>query len=99
MATGETLGIHYSYLRASLAAEQVRQISLHLEQLLEHMLALVPIAAVGELQLVTATERQQLVDDWNCRDTRFSTTTPIHQLIQAQALRAPDAVALMFAEE
>ena len=99
VATGETLGIHYSYLRASLAAEQVRQISLHLEQLLEHMLALVPIAAVGELQLVTATERQQLVDDWNCRDTRFSTTTPIHQLIQAQALRAPDAVALMFAEE
>ena len=99
VAAGDTLDIHYSFLRASFAVDAVRQISLHLEQLLGHMLAAASGTAVGELQLVTAQERQQLVEEWNCRDTRFTTTATVHQLIQEQALRNPHAVALLFAEQ
>ncbi|MEV7190101.1 condensation domain-containing protein, partial [Kitasatospora sp. NPDC093102] len=56
-----------------------------------------PDVPIGRIDLLRATERQQLLGDWN--DTA-RTTTPVAmpELFEAQVLRTPDADALVFGD-
>ncbi|MFS2197920.1 amino acid adenylation domain-containing protein [Pseudomonas sp. Pseusp3] len=53
---------------------------------------------IGELPMLTTDEQQVLVQDWNRTAEVYPVDQCLHQLIQAQARRTPDAPALVFGE-
>jgi amino acid adenylation domain-containing protein len=53
---------------------------------------------LGELPLLTEAERHTLLVGWNATQTAFPTGGCLHDLIEAQVERTPDAVALEFGE-
>src|SRR5205085_3460889 len=54
--------------------------------------------AVGDLPLLTAGERRQMLQEWNATRADYR-LKPIHQAIREQALSTPDAVAVRAAGE
>ncbi|MEP1076598.1 amino acid adenylation domain-containing protein [Leptolyngbya sp. PL-A3] len=69
----------------------------HLQTLLEGIVA-DPDAHLSELPLLTATERQQLLLDWN-PSPLAPAPLGFHQIFEAQAHQRPDAIALIFNHE
>lgn len=57
-----------------------------------------PDAAVAHLPLLTATERHQLLIDWNSTEVEYPEAC-LHQLLQQQATRIPAAIAVRFADQ
>ncbi|HST60740.1 MAG TPA: condensation domain-containing protein, partial [Longimicrobium sp.] len=51
------------------------------------------------IPLLPAAERARLVEEWNATDAAFPAGACIHELFEAQAARAPDAVAVSFGGE
>ncbi|MBW4454433.1 MAG: amino acid adenylation domain-containing protein [Nostoc indistinguendum CM1-VF10] len=51
---------------------------------------------LGELPLLTATERYQLLEEWNNTRVDYPQNQCIHQLFEAQVEKTPDAVAVVF---
>ncbi|TMC13953.1 MAG: non-ribosomal peptide synthetase, partial [Chloroflexi bacterium] len=54
---------------------------------------------LAALPLLTETERQQLLVEWNATSAAYSRDRCVHQLFEAQVERTPDAVALFFEDE
>ncbi len=54
-----------------------------------------PQQSVGKLPLITERERQQLLTEWNPRDTDYPRELGVHQLFELQVQRTPDAIALV----
>ncbi len=69
----------------------------HIQTLLESMAAN-PWQCLAELPLLTAEERQMLVE-WNDTQADFPKEVCIHQLFEAQVARTPEAVAVVLADE
>jgi amino acid adenylation domain-containing protein/non-ribosomal peptide synthase protein (TIGR01720 family) len=75
-----------------------------IERMARHWLRLLtamvadPSQRIGELPLLEADEQHTLVYDWNNVHAVYPTQTPIHQLIEAQVARTPNAPALLFGE-
>lgn len=67
----------------------------HFLTLLESIVAQ-PTQHVQELPMLTEAERRMLLIDWNNTRRDFPAHSTIHQLIEAQVERTPDAVALIF---
>ncbi|MBJ6760929.1 amino acid adenylation domain-containing protein [Myxococcaceae bacterium JPH2] len=67
----------------------------HLRLLLEGALAN-PDARIADLPLMSEAERQQVLVEWHGARDAFPRDACIHTLIEAQAQRTPDAVALTF---
>jgi amino acid adenylation domain-containing protein/non-ribosomal peptide synthase protein (TIGR01720 family) len=58
-----------------------------------------PQQVVGELPLLSAAERQQLLVEWNDTASEYPGEQCIHQLFEEQVQRTPDAVAVVFETE
>ncbi|HKG81124.1 MAG TPA: amino acid adenylation domain-containing protein [Pyrinomonadaceae bacterium] len=97
MDNGETLGGLISYNTDLFDAETVRRMWGHFQQLLQSAV-LAPEQRIGELQLLTAAEHQQLVDS-NEGVTDDLHDVCIHHLFEQQAARTPDAIALIYQKE
>src|SRR5437762_4988672 len=69
----------------------------HWQKLLEGGLAH-PDCCISELPLLTDTERKQLLVDWNNTLADYPKDKYLHDLVQAQAERTPDAAAAEFGE-
>jgi amino acid adenylation domain-containing protein len=54
---------------------------------------------VSELPLLSEAERQQILVEWNDTDFDYPRDACIHELFEAQAVRTPDAVAIVAAGE
>ncbi|MBD2784872.1 amino acid adenylation domain-containing protein, partial [Xenorhabdus sp. DI] len=54
---------------------------------------------IATLPLLPASERQQLLVDFNATQADFPQDALIHQLFEAQAARAPEATAVVFGEQ
>ena len=67
----------------------------HLRTLLEGMVTK-PEQKVGELPLLTSSERHQLLVEWNQTEVDYPRDKCVHQLFEAQVERTPDAVAVVF---
>jgi amino acid adenylation domain-containing protein len=67
----------------------------HWQNLLEGIIAN-PQAKLSELSLLSETEKQQILVDWNDTKVNYPQDLCIHQLIEAQVERTPDAIALVF---
>ena len=66
----------------------------HLETVLKDMLAR-PQAKLSELSLLTPAERQLIMTDWNRTTADYSTERSVGELIAEQAVKTPDAVAVV----
>ncbi|MBV9386823.1 MAG: amino acid adenylation domain-containing protein [Chroococcidiopsidaceae cyanobacterium CP_BM_ER_R8_30] len=74
-------------------AETIKRLLQHFQILLAEMVAN-PDQLITELTLFSATERQQLLVDWNQTQVDFSLDQCIHQLFETQAEKTPDVIAL-----
>ena len=58
-----------------------------------------PAAAISQLPLLTTTEQQQLLVEWNQTERQYPATATLPQLFAEQARRTPQAVALVFEDQ
>ncbi|UXY50549.1 non-ribosomal peptide synthetase [Pseudomonas tohonis] len=58
-----------------------------------------PDAPIAELPLLSPAERETQLHGWNATATEYPLDTPVHQLIETQVQRTPDAPALAFGAE
>jgi len=68
------------------------------QTLLSGMAAADPNGPLHDLDVLSETERRQLLVDWSAAEERVSALS-LHGLIERQAERTPDAVAVIFEEE
>ena len=55
---------------------------------------------IGRIDVLTESERSQILSDWNNTFTQFSgSPDTIHRLVEAQAARTPDAVAVSYRDQ
>ncbi|MDO7899400.1 non-ribosomal peptide synthase/polyketide synthase [Pseudomonas citrulli] len=94
---GETLALQYSYRREAFADGAVEQLSGLLGNLLRQMSQSAQ-TTLGELALLDAAQAH-VIEQWNATAEPFDLEQGVHRLIEAQALRTPDAVALVFADQ
>ncbi|MEG4417922.1 amino acid adenylation domain-containing protein [Microcoleus sp. LAD1_D5] len=91
-----TLKIGYNSNRFEDAA--IARMLGHLQTLLEGMTAN-PERKLSELPLLSASERQQLLVQWNDTQADYPKNSSIHELFAAQTERTPDAVAAICENE
>ena len=58
-----------------------------------------PQQKVGELPLLTETEKYQLLFEWNATQVDYPQDKSIHQLFEEQVEKTPEAIAVVFAEQ
>ncbi|HKV10346.1 MAG TPA: amino acid adenylation domain-containing protein, partial [Thermoanaerobaculia bacterium] len=58
-----------------------------------------PEARISDLPLLAATERHQLLVEWNDTAARYPELLGLHELVEVQAACTPDAPALVFGEQ
>ncbi len=90
-----TMGFHYA--EALFDARTIDRMASHYLVILE-ALADAPAQLLGELQLMTAGEREQLAS-WGGNPQHSGEAEPVHRLIERKAQRTPDATALVFGDK
>lgn len=73
--------------------------TLHNLQMLLVAIADNPEQRVGELTLLTSSERQQLLMEWNDTATSYQGGSCIHELFEKQAQKTPQGLAVQFEEQ
>ncbi|WP_448724800.1 non-ribosomal peptide synthase/polyketide synthase [Pseudomonas farris] len=91
----EGLGAQLTYATDLFDGATIERLARHWQNLLGSIVA-DPQQRVGELALLDEAEQQQVLVDWNRSAAEYPTDHCIHQLIEAQALRTPQATALVF---
>ena len=76
-------------------AATIERMAGHWLGLLEAIVAQ-PDTPIAELPLLSPSERETQLHGWNATATAYPLDTPVHQLIETQVQRAPDAPALAF---
>ncbi|MGB3205488.1 MAG: amino acid adenylation domain-containing protein, partial [Crinalium sp.] len=79
-------------------ATTIARMASHFQTLLEAVVAN-PHQRLAELPLLTASEEQQLLQEWNNTQVDYPQNICIHQLFETQVERTPDAVAVVFGEQ
>ncbi|MBE9229036.1 non-ribosomal peptide synthase/polyketide synthase, partial [Phormidium sp. LEGE 05292] len=67
----------------------------HFVTLLE-AIAANPQTPISQLPILTSSEQQQLLTEWNNTQTDYPVDKCLHQLFEEQVLKTPDAVAVVF---
>jgi amino acid adenylation domain-containing protein len=76
-----------------------------IDRMVEHLRMLLEGAAanceqrIAELPLLTSAERQQIVVEWNRTEVSYPKDRCLHELIQEQAERTPEAVAVVLEDK
>jgi amino acid adenylation domain-containing protein len=91
----EGLGGFCSYNRDLFDAETIVRMMTHFKTLLAAIVEN-PRQSLASLPLLTPEEEYQLLEGWNETKADYSYNKCIHQLIEEQAARTPDAVAVVF---
>ncbi|MEO8488706.1 amino acid adenylation domain-containing protein [Pseudomonas sp.] len=90
-----TLHAALTYANDLFEATSIERMARHWISLLQAMVA-DGEQRVGELPMLAADEQHLLVRDWNSTAQAYPTDCAIHQLIEDQVQRTPDAPALVF---
>lgn len=96
VSTELSLKILYDCSRFDVAT--IRAILVHLKILLEGIVVN-PSRSLCSLPLLTKTEQNQLLEQWNTITTEYPQDKCIHQLFEEQVEKTPDAVAVVFEEQ
>ncbi|UHA73547.1 non-ribosomal peptide synthase/polyketide synthase [Paenibacillus sp. 481] len=95
---GEELIIRFDYNGQQYERASLERLAAHVVNVLEQIVSN-PRIAVGELELATAVEQEQMVHAFNDTVVPYPREKTIHQLFEEQVARTPDAVAVKFASE
>ena len=93
-SSGQLRG-NFSYNTDLFDERTIVRMTEHFLNLLESIIA-GPEQPIDRLALLSAPERQQLLEKWNDTQRDFPSDKYVHELFEAQAKRCPDAVALIF---
>ena len=91
------VSVSFTYAEELFEAETIERMAGHYVAVLQ-ALAERPEQAVGDVELLSDAERQQL-KSWGENATRYPNAEPVHRLIERQARVHPEAVALLFGDE
>jgi amino acid adenylation domain-containing protein len=94
----EGLQVTFEYSTDLFASETVERMLAHFQNLLTDVVA-DPTRRVADLDLLTQTEREQQLVEWNENRADFPLDTCVHRLFEAQVLRTPGAIAAEFRGE
>jgi non-ribosomal peptide synthetase component F len=86
---------YYKYNSDLLNASTIAQITGHFQNLITAIVANYQ-QQVAQLPMLSVSERQELIYDWNTTQTNYDLSRCLHQLIEAQVERTPDAIAVIF---
>ena len=94
----KSLTVQWRYNTDLFDAGSVIRMTSHFRNLLEGITAN-PDRHLSEFSLLTEPERHQLLVDWNDTKRDYPKEKCLHELIEAQAERTPDAVAVVFEDK
>ena len=94
----DRLTFAFSYDSRRLDAITITRMAGHLQTLIEGMVT-DPTATLATLSMLTATEQQQLLEEWNATAADYPQDRCIHELFEEQVARTPDAVAVVFEDQ
>ncbi len=94
-ATGPALTIEYN--TDLFDATTIARLLGHFQTLLEHI-ALDPQQSLADLPLLTAADQRQLLHTWNDTNAAYSDSACLHTLVEAQARRTPQAIAVVLGD-
>ncbi|TBU87287.1 condensation domain-containing protein, partial [Stutzerimonas kirkiae] len=92
------VGASLSYATALFDKPTIERLARHWLNLLEGVVNR-PSQRVAELPLLSKEEQQQIIYDWNRTEVSYPSEKCLHQLIEVQAEKAPDAVAVIFNDQ
>jgi len=95
---GDEMLLKIVYDGRVVSRDTVARILGHVATLLEGMAAS-PDSTLADLPLLTEAERQQVLVEWNRTDAPYPADKCAHELFEVQAIRTPDAPALVFEGE
>nr|QEO74614.1 condensation domain-containing protein [uncultured bacterium] len=95
---GVCMNIRAMYEEQKFDAHTVSRMLRHFEQLLAGMAANVQ-QPLSRLQLLTEAEERRLLVEWNSTQTAYPHNSCVHELIEAQVSRTPDAIAVVSSNE
>ncbi len=87
--------VSIGYSKELFKSETIDRMSSHLEKLLEEIVEN-PKKTVDRIEILTATEKQQLLVDWNDTTSDYPKDKCIHESFEEQVERSPDAVAVVY---
>ncbi|MDG9931285.1 amino acid adenylation domain-containing protein [Pseudomonas sp. GD04042] len=94
LGLADELTIHYSYDRRYFSAASIGAIAGHFGNLLEGLIADAE-RPLAELSMLAEGERQRVLGPWSRTADSHPAALCVHQLIEAQVARTPDATALV----
>ncbi|MEX2494248.1 MAG: amino acid adenylation domain-containing protein [Nitrospirales bacterium] len=80
------------------SASMMANFAKHYEILLKELIAN-PRRPVDQISFLSEAETHQQLFDWNATSTDYPRDTCLHDLVQQQALRRPDAIVLVYQEQ
>ncbi|WP_139487939.1 non-ribosomal peptide synthetase [Brevibacillus dissolubilis] len=95
---GREMTITFNYNALAYEAELVSQIQQHLLQVIGAV-TVDPGIGLHEIEMITASEKQQILFDFNDTQGEYPRDKTIPELFAEQAKRMPDEVAIMFQSE
>ncbi|MEM1254716.1 MAG: amino acid adenylation domain-containing protein [Cyanobacteria bacterium P01_H01_bin.21] len=95
---GDDLGIECYYDAGLYRAEDIKNLSTWFLTLLTDAVSN-PQCTIGQLQLLTGHQRQQVLADFNQTHADYSQNQCTHQLFEAQVEQTPDQVAVVFEDQ
>jgi len=92
-------GIHaeFEYRAELFTSETIQRLAGHWQNLLQALVEN-PAQSIGELPMLSVDDLQQL-QRWNATEVDYPLNEPVHRLIEQQVQRAPQACALVFADQ
>ncbi len=96
--TDEGLLVTLEYSTDLFEAGTISRMLGHFQTLLGSAIAY-PEARISEMPMLTKSEQSQLLHQWNDTAVAYPETACIHELIEAQVAKTPDAVAAVFEGE
>jgi len=95
---GGSLRGSIAYSTELFAAETIKRLAAHYEQLLSEMVSQ-PSQLHQQAAMLTAAEREQLLVEWNQTKRDFAADKCLHQFLEDQAGRTPKRIALVYEEQ
>jgi natural product biosynthesis luciferase-like monooxygenase protein len=95
---GRELSLTVFHDTRSVGRERVERLLGHLERLLAGMAASAPEARLAELELLTEEERRRVLVEWNATASEFPRERTVHELVEEQVKRTPEATAVVFGD-
>ena len=99
LGAGAALEFEFSFDTALFGEGDIRQLAESFQHLLLGLSSAVALQRVGDVPMLADAVRQQIVYDWNATARDYPLHRGVHQLIEEQAARTPDAPALVFGQQ